>query len=327
MKHQLFIWKFLNLPIKRILPKFLLVFILFAFVNCLNAQVTKQIDLNSNTVFRDQNGDRISFNTFIEWTSGRGYKLNPIFDENDKLVEVFVLEPAVQSTTDRYGQFTKTPELIGNPAPDFDVYDLNNNYHSLSNMQGKVVVLKFWFAACRPCIDEMPQLNSLVNKYKNNSQVVFLGPSLDKPSRVNSFLSRQAFNYNIIPDSKELANLFKVPGYPTHVVINREGRVEAVFQGVNRRIEQRLTGAIERALRGSTRTTAARTTTSPQSLAVAQDLPEREVKITPQSLIKNEKGDVVPFGQFVELMKEKRFELINRREMDGSTYVLMKTVR
>jgi len=320
MKHQIFIWKFLNLPIKRILPKFILVFALFAFINCLNAQATKQIDLNSKTVFRDQNGDRVSFDTFIEWTSGRGYKLNPIFDENDKLVEVFVLEPAIASAADRYAQFTKTPELIGNPAPDFDVYDLNNNYHSLSNMQGKVVILKFWFAACRPCIDEMPQLNSLVNKYKNNSQVVFLGPSLDNAARASSFLTRQAFNYNIIPDSKELANLFKVPGYPTHVVINRSGRVEAVFQGINRRIEQRLSDAIERAL--------TRSVTPPTSSpVVSQDLPEREVKITPQSLIKNEKGDIVPFGQFVELMKEKRFELINRRDMDGSTYVLMKTVR
>ena len=118
-------------------------------------------------------------------------------------------------------------------------------------------------------------------------------------------------------------------GYPTHVVINREGRVEAVFQGVNRRIEQRLTEAIDRALTGSTRpiATTTRSTASSRPLTIAQDLPEREVKITPQSLIKNEKGDVVPFGQFVELMKEKRFELINRRDMDGSTYVLMKTVR
>jgi len=322
MKYQSFIWKFLNLPIKRALPKFLLVFVFFAFINCLNAQVTKQIDLNSKTVFRDQNGDIISFDTFIEWTSGRGYELNPIFDENNKLVEVFVLEPAIASPEDRYVQFTKTPELIGSPAPDFDMYDMNNNYHSLSNMQGKVIVLKFWFAACRPCVDEMPQLNSLVNKYKNNSQVVFLGPTLDKTSRVSSFLSRQPFQYNIIPDSKELANLFKVPGYPTHVVINRAGRVEAVFQGVNRRIEQRLTGAIERAL---TRSTTA--PSPPPSLGVSQNLPEQEVKITPQSLIKNEEGNIVPFGQFVELMKEKRFELINRRDMDGSTYVLMKTVR
>lgn len=320
MKQQLFICKLSNLPIKRIFTKFLLVFTLLVFTNNLNAQVTKQIDLNSKTVFRDQNGDRISFDTFIEWTSGRGYKLNPIFDENDKLVEVFVLEPAVVSASDKYAQFTKTTELIERPAPDFDVYDINNNYHSLSNMQGKVVVLKFWFAACRPCIDEMPQLNSLVNKYKNNSQVVFLGPSLDNASRVSSFLTRQPFNYNIIPDSKELANLFKVPGYPTHVVINRAGRVEAVFQGVNHRIEQRLTSAIESAL---TRTAIA----PPPPPMVDQNLPEQEVKITPQSLIKNEKGDVVPFGQFVELMKEKRFELINRRDMDGSTYVLMRTVR
>jgi hypothetical protein len=52
--------------------------------------------------------------------------------------------------------------MIGHTATDFTVTDLKGQQVQLSKLQGMVVVVNFWFAACPPCIAEMPTMNQLV---------------------------------------------------------------------------------------------------------------------------------------------------------------------
>lgn len=292
--------------------RFLTLLLLFSLPLWTTAQ-QKEVPINSQTIFKDVDGNIIPFSTFLEWTSGTGYKIMPSFDADDNLIEVFLLEAAIAPPTTDPSQFTSTPELVNRVPPDFEVTDINGKRYVSEDLKGKIIVLKFWFAACKPCIDEMPQLNTVVEKYKNNSNIIFLAPSLDKKSRIQSFLQKHPFLYNIIPQGQTIANNYNVLGYPTHVVINRTGRVEAVFQGVNRRIDERLIDAIERGL-------------------VREDIPDRpipsqeEVEISPASIIKNEAGERVPFEQFVELMRQNEFELLNATDEEGNEYVLMKKI-
>lgn len=274
------------------------------------AQV-KEIPLNSKTVFKDINGKQISFDTFIQWTSGGGHEIAPSFDEDGNLLEVFVLEASVAPVH-------QTATVAGT-MPDFEIQDIHHKTYSPSTLQNKVLVLKFWFAACKPCVDEIPQLNKVVAHFQDNPDVVFLAPSLDKTAQIQSFLTRHPFDYAITPDSRQIADQFGVFGYPTHFVINRIGAIEATFSGVNRTIDQKLITAINQALQAQ------------EPLEITTSVPPPpmpdEIVITPTSIIKNEAGEIVSFEDFSKLMREQRFELLNQADSDGQSYILMKAVQ
>ncbi len=53
------------------------------------------------------------------------------------------------------------------PAPNFVLTDLKDSLTSLKSMKGNVVVLSFWFAGCKPCIEEFPFENALAEKFRD----------------------------------------------------------------------------------------------------------------------------------------------------------------
>lgn len=315
------------------------IFIIFIslslFVIELQAQNAKQFDINSNTVFKDKDGNRVGFETFLAWTSGKGYSMEPIFNQDGSLKEILVLEPAVSNGPIASNEFGSTPELVEKTPPFFDGYDLKGNFISLENYYDKVVVLKFWFTACRPCVEEMPALNHLVANYQHNPDVVFLAPSIDKPEVINNFLNRQAFHYNILPEARPIAQAYNVLGYPTHVVIGKSGQVEAVFQGVNRNIKEKLSAAIESGLGrfsgkklNATNNPVATNTSSISnsqtdftSKSAVSNSEEAVLEVNPQSIIINENNEIVPFGNFVELMNSKKYELKPGKDAVGNDII------
>ena len=75
--------------------------------------------------------------------------------------------------------------LIGMNAPVFSVKDIQGNKKSLNSLKGKIIILNFWFIECKPCVREMPELNNLVKKYKNDN-VEFIGFSGNGSMQINS---------------------------------------------------------------------------------------------------------------------------------------------
>jgi len=122
-------------------------------------------------------------------------------------------------------------EVDKRPLPNFRATTLGGSTIDLNRMQGRIVVVNLWFIACGPCRREIPALNSLAEEFKGKN-VVFLAPSPDSPEALRDFLARTPFNYQIIPDAEELIQgVFQAASFPTHLVINRDGQVEARFIG------------------------------------------------------------------------------------------------
>lgn len=115
-------------------------------------------------------------------------------------------------------------ELIGTDASIFSATDINGNEYSLNSLKGKIIVMNFWFVECKPCVMEMPELNKLVENYKNKD-VIFLGFATNDKSKIDSFLKKKDFSYNIIPNSKKIATDYKVSGYPTHIIIDENSKI------------------------------------------------------------------------------------------------------
>lgn len=110
---------------------------------------------------------------------------------------------------------------------DFEATTIEGEKIKLSNLKGKIVVLNFWFKACKPCLMEIPELHRLTEKYKNKN-VVFIALALDSEEVVKEFLGKEKFGYKHIANARVIASSWKIKGYPTNVVIDQKGKV--VFQ-------------------------------------------------------------------------------------------------
>jgi cytochrome oxidase Cu insertion factor (SCO1/SenC/PrrC family) len=74
---------------------------------------------------------------------------------------------------------------------------VNGHATDLKTLKGKTVTLKFWFTSCAPSITEIPELNGLITKYKDDSSVVFVAITYNSPDDVKAFLKQKDFKFNI----------------------------------------------------------------------------------------------------------------------------------
>jgi peroxiredoxin len=123
-------------------------------------------------------------------------------------------------------------------APAFTVTSIDGEKFELAALRGKIVVLNFWFTGCEPCVAELTKLNRLVDKFKAKG-VVFIAPALDDIPTLQTFLKEYPFKYHVIPNAGGLilgpyndgsGNL----AFPTHIVIDREGKIDTRLVGVKR---------------------------------------------------------------------------------------------
>lgn len=132
-----------------------------------------------------------------------------------------------------YGQLK-----VGDMAPDFSGKTLDKKEFSLSKaLEAKqVIVINFWFAACAPCIKEIKHLRALKEKYKDNTNIRFIGLSIDNPKDMKAlkkFLEVRDFPYEHIINSQSIAKLYNITAYPTNIVIGPDGKIVFITGSVD----------------------------------------------------------------------------------------------
>lgn len=192
--------------------------------------------IGPETVIYDPDGKIVSQDDLMTYMEGGEYTLDPYLDEEGNF-KLAVLRIMTEEEKEERGEIMVKKnlrgenELVGKAAPDIEVTDLKENKFKLSALKGKVVVLNFWFIACKPCVKEMPELNELVEKY-SNEDVVFLALAIDDKKSLERFLKTQKFEYNIIPESMKESDKFGVISYPTHVIIDKEQKIVHMTSGL-----------------------------------------------------------------------------------------------
>lgn len=111
------------------------------------------------------------------------------------------------------------------------ITDINGNKYDLKLANDKIYVINFWFINCPPCRAEIPELNELVTKYKENKDVVFLAIALDEKYELIDFLKTMPFTYNIV-DGKYYAQKYGVKSFPTHIVVGKDGLIKFNTMGL-----------------------------------------------------------------------------------------------
>jgi thiol-disulfide isomerase/thioredoxin len=119
--------------------------------------------------------------------------------------------------------------LIGCQAPVFNVMSIQGNTLNLEKLQGKVVVINFWFTTCAPCVAEMPALNRLTKLYKKD-EVIFIAFAKNSVEEIADF--KTTFLYHQVSSSYDVSTQYcMMGGWPMHVVLDKQGVVRHISTG------------------------------------------------------------------------------------------------
>ncbi|MCL5005846.1 MAG: redoxin domain-containing protein [Acidobacteria bacterium] len=118
-------------------------------------------------------------------------------------------------------------------APAFHGTTLDGHEIDSTQLRGKIIVGNFWYTGCGPCVAEIPSLDKLVKKFQDRG-VVFLAFDIwdqDNASRLRPFLKEYPFDYTIVLHAGAVAGAFGIHTFPSHVIIGRDGKIEAKLMG------------------------------------------------------------------------------------------------
>ncbi len=210
-------------------------YILILFIALLsNFQVANsQVKVSAGDIIKDESGKVINFETYNKPMASGDWNYVPSKDKDGK--SYFQLKRMSDFEREFRAKILKQQsvqsELIGKKAPDFELTDITGNKITSEDVKGKVVVLNFWFIACKPCIEEIPKLNIVHDKYKDNPNIVFASITFDQKDKVESFLIDTPIKYAVIPDSIGVINSFNIFAYPTNIVIDKNGNFTDITSG------------------------------------------------------------------------------------------------
>ena len=120
----------------------------------------------------------------------------------------------------------------GSRAPELNARTLDGQRLRMRDLRGKVVIVDFWASWCEPCKEELPVLDRLYDRYKDQGLVV-VGVSVDRTERnARGFLRRNRVSFPIIHDADHaIAGRYSPPRMPSSYIVDRRGVIRHVHEG------------------------------------------------------------------------------------------------
>lgn len=135
---------------------------------------------------------------------------------------------------------TFTPEpapqlAVPEVRPVFTLPDLNGTPRSITEWDGKALLVNFWATWCPPCRKEIPLLKDMQAKY-GEAGLQVIGIAVDETALVQDYAQEMGFNYPVLIGQMEavtVANRFGIDlyGLPFSVITDTEGNILRIHQG------------------------------------------------------------------------------------------------
>jgi len=138
------------------------------------------------------------------------------------------------------------------PAPDFTLKSNQGENIRLADLHGEVVMINFWATWCGPCVQEMPLLDELHQKYES-AGFTLLGVNVedaDDTEKVNEMIEKLQVSFPILYDVEDIASkLYSVDAMPSTVFVGREGNFRYVHRGYKPGDEEGYTKIVQTLIR------------------------------------------------------------------------------
>lgn len=139
---------------------------------------------------------------------------------------ILMIESYVKENQEK--QIRKHLMSEGNPLPSFDCYTESGKSIQISDYIGKIIVLDFWASWCGPCRQEIPNLKSIYQEFKNQD-VEILSVSIDsKKSDWQKALKQEQMPWTqawVKDSGKSVMHTMQFSGIPFILILDRQGRI------------------------------------------------------------------------------------------------------
>ncbi len=126
-------------------------------------------------------------------------------------------------------------EAIGQPAPSFQLKDLDGNMVSLEDFKGKIVMLDFWATWCGPCRMTMPELEKLQQEHPDDFVLLAINVG-DDEEEVKPYVQSRRIQTRVLLDSdRSVGQTYGTSSIPVQFIIDKDGilrhRQVGAYQG------------------------------------------------------------------------------------------------
>ena len=118
---------------------------------------------------------------------------------------------------------------MGDPAPDFQLQDIEGQAVALSGLMGSPVILNFWASWCGPCKHEMPFIQQIYEDWQNEGIILLSINLREAYSVATQFMEENELSFPVLFDTDGSVSLdYKVSGIPTTFFIDVGGIIQAI---------------------------------------------------------------------------------------------------
>jgi peroxiredoxin len=116
---------------------------------------------------------------------------------------------------------------LGEPAPNFQLPDLNGHLVALSDLRGKVVMLNFWATWCGPCRVEMPTMEQLYHTFvRKDFEILAVSIDVQGVAITKPFQQEYHLTFPILHDTDDRVGLmYGARSIPMSFLVDRQGVV------------------------------------------------------------------------------------------------------
>ncbi len=130
------------------------------------------------------------------------------------------------------GALDDNPPIIGQPAPDFALRNLDGEIVRLSDLRGKVVFVNFWATWCVPCKKELPDIQKLYDEKREQGLEVLAINWQENADDARAFFESRDLDLVVLIDGPgDVYDQYRLQGLPDSFFVDRDGNLAAIYFG------------------------------------------------------------------------------------------------
>lgn len=123
---------------------------------------------------------------------------------------------------------------VGNKLKSFKLASVDGKKTiSSSGYRGRVVLVNFWATWCKPCIKELPDLDRLYRKYRNNGMTLVAIATDEEAAGVQAIVDDLKLSAKVAIGGEKAAGDYDHPNFPFSFVVDGDGKIVAAYDKVD----------------------------------------------------------------------------------------------